>query len=495
MPDVYVPARRIRGTLTPDDTRVSLGVDGADEVLHGGLLPARSYMLRGGAGTGKTILGLHFLTAGAAVGDDCLFVAFEESAADIRSNAEALGFDLDGVEILDLSPDASEFLEEDQYSVFAPDEVEDASVTDRVVEAVERVDPDRVFVDPLTQLQYLSADDYQFRQEVAGLMSYLENRGATVLFTTQPTPDRPDDDLQYLCDGALSVARSEHGRSLTVLKFRGSDFRSGSHTLRIDGTGLSVFPKLVPGDHDGEISDERIGSGVEALDSLLGGGIERGSVTVVSGPSGVGKTTTGTHFLTQAVARGEGAAAFLFEETEASLRFRSEAIGLPVEEQTEAGDLSLEYVEPLSLSPDEFAGRVKAVVDDGARVVMIDGTAGYRLSLRGREDELVAELHALVRYLRNEGVTVVLAEEVRSVTGEFQPTSENISYLADNILFFRYLEVRGEIRKAVGVLKKRLGDFEPALRELRITGDGLWIGDPLEDLRGVLTGTPELDDD
>ncbi len=477
-------------------TRVSLGIDGADEVLHGGLLPARSYMLRGGAGTGKTIFGLHFLTAGVAAGENCLFVAFEEPADEIRENAATLGFDLADVEILDLSPDASKFLEEDQYSVFAPDEVDEESVTDQVVDAVERTDPDRVFIDPLTQLQYLSADDYQFRQEVAGLMSYLENRGATVLFTTQPTQSRPDDDLQYLCDGAISLARTENGRTLSVLKFRGSDFQSGTHTVVIDGGGLSVYPKLVPGDYDREFSIERVGSGVPELDSLLGGGIERGSVTVVSGPSGVGKTTTGTQFLTEAAQRGEYAAAFLFEETVESFRHRSRSIGLPVDDLVDDGSLRLEYIEPLTLSPDEFAHRVKtAVEDDGARVVMLDGTAGYRLSLRGREDDLVAELHALVRYLRNMGVTVILAEEVRSITGQFQPTSENISYLADNIVFLRYLEVRGEIRKSIGVLKKRLGDFEPTLRELHITGDGMWIGDPLDDLRGVLTGTPEWRDD
>ena len=482
--------------MSATDSRVSLGVDGADEVLHGGLLPARSYMLRGGAGTGKTILGIHYLTAGVDAGEDCLFVAFEEPAGDIHENAAALGFDLDGVEILDLSPDASRFLDEAQYSVFAPDEVDDESVTDRIVAAVEVTDPDRVFVDPLTQLQYLSPDDYQFRQEVAGLMSYLENRGATVLFTTQPTEARPDEDLQYLCDGAVALDRSETGRSLSVLKFRGSDFQSRSHTLRITGSGIEVYPRLVPGAYQSDFSVERVGSGIPELDSLLGGGIERGSVTVISGPSGVGKTTTGTHFLTEAARRGEHATAFLFEESESSLRHRSDAIGLPTEELVEDGDLTLEYVEPLSLSPDEFAHRVRETVEeDGAKVVMLDGTAGYRLSLRGQDDELVAELHALVRYLRNMGVTVVLAEEVRSVTGDFQPTSENISYLADNIVFLRYLEVSGEIRKAVGVLKKRLGDFEPSLRELSITDEGMLIGEPMEGLRGILTGTPELEDD
>jgi circadian clock protein KaiC len=379
--------------------------------------------------------------------------------------------------------------------VFAPADAEGETTTDRVVAAVERVDPDRVFVDPITQLQYLSTDEYQFRQEAAGLMSYLEDRGATTLFTTQPTSTRPDDDLQYICDGAVTLERGATGRTFRVVKFRGSGFRSGSHALRIDEGGVRVFPKLVPGEHDRSFDAERVGSGVAELDALLGGGIERGTVTVVSGPTGVGKSTTGTHFLVEAARRDERAVAYLFEETAASLRHRSSAIGLPVEELVADGSLGVEYVEPLALSSDEFAARVRRQVEEhDARVVMIDGTAGYRLSIRGDESDLVSELHALVRYLRNVGVTVVLVEETERVTGEFRATSRNISYLADNILFLRYLELGGEVRKAVGVLKKRLGPFEPTLRELRITGDGLRVGEPLDDLRGVLTGTPELVD-
>lgn len=475
---------------------MSTGIDGVDEVLDGGLLPGRAYMLRGEAGTGKTIFGYHFLTAGVAADESCLFVAFEESEENVRSNAARLGFDTGEIAVLDLSPDAEQFLDDEQYSVFAPDEVESESVTDQVVDAVERVDPDRVFVDPITQLQYLSADDFQFRQEVAGMMSYLGDRGATTVFTTQPTSTRPDDDLQYICDGAMTLERGPSGRTLSVAKFRGSGFREGRHGLRVGDDGLTVFQKLVPSDHDRTYESAQVGSGVPALDALLGGGLERGTVTVVSGPSGVGKSTTGAHFLAEAASGGDHAVAYLFEETEASFRHRSRAIGLPVDELVESGDLGVEYVDPLALSSSEFAHQVRTEVEEhDTRVVMIDGTSGYRLSIRGDDDALVSELHALVRYLRNVGVTVVLVAETMTITGEFSPTHENISYLADNILFLRYLEVRGEVRKAVGVLKKRLGPFEPALRELRITGEGLWIGDPLEDLRGVLTGTPELTDE
>lgn len=476
-----------------DDTpvRVSTGVVGLDEVLHGGLVGGRAYMVRGDAGTGKTILGYHFLTA---ADDDALYVALEESERDVTANAAGLGFDLSAVTILDLSPDPERFLGE-EYSVFEPDEVEHTDVVGRIADALEATDYDRVFVDPLSHLRHLSPSDYQFRQEVAAMMSYLKERGTTVLFTTQPTQQMPDDDLQFLADGAIELRRFERGRAISVAKFRGSDFQSGSHTLRISSDGIRVYPELLPEEHDREYTLETLSSGVDELDDLLGGGIERGTVTMITGPTGVGKTITATHFAQEAAARGEQAAIYLFEESRGSFFKRSEGVGIPVEGMTEEGTLAVEAVEPLALSTDEFAHLVRAEVEErGAGVVLIDGTAGYRLSLHADNEDLVRELHALCRYLRNMGVTVILTEEIAEITGQFFATSQHISYLADNILFLRYYEVRGEIHKAVGVLKKRLGDFEPALRELHITSDGLVLGEPLENLRGVLTGTPEWED-
>jgi circadian clock protein KaiC len=474
------------------DGRVTTGLPALDDVLDGGLPPRRAYMLRGDPGTGKTILGMHFLTAGDGAGEDALCVHFEESSEEIVANAEALGFDLSGVEFLDLSPEADVFTDDRTYAIFGPDEVEGGSVADRVTTAVEAVDPARVFVDPLTHLRHFAPDDYQFRRQVASLVAYLTDLGATVLFSTQPTATAPDDDLQFLADGALELRRGEKGRTLEVAKLRGSGFRSGEHTVRITEEGIRLFPRLVPATHDRPFDAETVPSNVAGLDALLGGGIERGTVTVVSGPSGVGKTTTGSVFMSAAAARGERSVIYMFEESAETFLHRSEAVGIPVGQMRERGTLAIEEVEPVSISPDEFAAMVRAEVEErDARVVMIDGISGYRLSIRGDEDELVRELHSLVRYLRNMGVTVVLVDDVPSVTGEFAATSTRISYLGDNILFMRYLEVDAELRKAIGVLKKRAGDFERRLREFAITGDGIRVGDPLQGLHGVLTGTPE----
>ena len=475
-----------------ESDRVSAGLSGLDEILNGGFISERTYTIRGDSGTGKTILGYHFLTQGVAEGETSLYFAFEETAKDITANAAGLGFDFEDVIIEDMSPSADQFLDDGTYTVFGPGEVEADSIVTQIGEAVDRHQPDRVFIDPLTLLRHLTPDEFQFKRTAASLMSYLKGRGTTTLFTTQSTENHTDEDLQYLADGSLTLRRAGEGRELAVEKFRGSGFRSGSHSLRIDsGRGLTVFPSLVPGDHDRPFAYERLSSGNEPLDRLMGGGLERGSITLLSGPSGVGKSTTATAFARAAAERDERAAAYLFEESENSFLHRSDAIGMGVSALRETDHFAVNEIEPLTISADEFAHKVRTDVEDrDTEFVLLDGTAGYRLALQDPESELRKELHALCRYLRNMGVTVILTDEIGSVTGTFQASDSQVSYLADNVLFIRYIEVSGEIQKAIGVLKKRFGPFESTLRQFRIDGDGIQVGETLSDLRGVLTGTP-----
>jgi circadian clock protein KaiC len=306
-------------------------------------------------------------------------------------------------------------------------------------------------------------------------------------------------DLQYLGNVTVEIERTTEHRPLEVTKYRGSEVAEGRHTFRIrGGTGARVYPKLVPGDYYRETSREPLSSGIDNLDRLLGGGIERGSITIISWPSGVGKTTTATAFLTAAAERGDRGMAFLFEELRADYLYRSAQLGMDVEGHVDEGLLNVAAIESLTQSPDEFAHDVRRAVEErDVEFVVIDGVAGYRLGLRSDDsaEQLTRELHALCRYLKRMGVTVVLIEEVSSITGEFVATSKNISYIADNLVFLRYLEVEGEIDKALGVLKKRFGAFEQSLRELEIDGDGLHVGDTLADYRGLLSGTPTLDEE
>jgi len=350
-----------------------------------------------------------------------------------------------------------------------------------------------VVVDPLTQLRFLLSDDYQFRKQVVGFMRFLKDRGATVLFTVQNTRSLPTDDLEFITDGTVRLDAGAYGKTVSVPKFRGSSTQSGDHAYRITDAGMEVFPALQPGTRDEELAFEQVSSGIPEVDELLHGGIERGTVTIVSGPTGVGKTTLSTQFMKEAAGRGERSVIYLFEENRETFLARSRAVNIPVDEMLAKGTLQVTEVEALERSPQEFARMVRdEVEEEGADIVMIDGISGYRLTLRGEKEQMLQQMHALGRYLKNAGVTGLFIDETRNVTGEFRATMENISYLADNILFLRHLEVDGELRKAIGVLKKRTSDFERTIREFKITEHGISVGEPMSGLRGILSGTPEV---
>jgi circadian clock protein KaiC len=469
--------------------RLSAGIAGLDEILHGGFVPGRAYLVRGGPGAGKTTLGLHFLTSGASNGETSLFITLEEPEDHIRKNAANLGFDLQGVAFLDLSPTAEFFAKTETYDIFSPAEVEREPTTKRIVDKLTALKPRRVFLDPMTQFRYLASDLYQFRKQVLSFLRLLVDQGATVLFTSEGSEESPDDDLQFMSDGVLDLRHGPHGRTITVNKFRGSDFASGHHTMRITAQGVEVFPRLVPGVRR-DFKQDVMPSGVPELDELLHGGLERGTVTILTGPSGVGKTTLGLQFMKEAAGRGERSVVYTFEEEVEIMLARCDGVGIPARAMIEKRTLAVVKVEPIQHTPDEFARLVRAEVErNNTRVVMIDSTAGYQLSLRG--ENLTAHLHALTKYLQNMGVVVLLITEIQDVVGNFRVTDLGISYLADNVVFLRFLEINGELRKAIGVLKKRMSNFEKTLREFEITRYGIKVGKPLAGLRGILLGRPE----
>lgn len=471
--------------------RVPIGVPGLDEILRGGLIPHRSYMVRGGAGSGKTILGAHFLSWAAERGEPTLLITFGESEGQLRRNAERLGFRTEGFSFLDLSPDSSYFAQTQEYDIFPPSEVEHEPISKRIREEVSNRKPSRVFVDGLTQLRHLTATPFQFRKEALSFLRFLSELGATVLFSSESN-EGPDEDLQFIADAVIQLEFTHSGRFVSVTKFRGSDFRAGRHTLRLGDSGMTVFPRLLPEDYGLDIVPECIPFGVPELDALTGGGLERGAITIITGASGVGKTTLGMQFLAHAARSGERCVAYIFEERRDSLIRRSQAVGIAVRDLIAEDRLAIVPVEPLRFTADEFALMVRKEVEQRkANVVMIDSVSGYSLSLH--DENLVTHLHALAKYLQNMGVAVLLINEVEAVIGDFRVTDVGVSYMADNIIFLRYLELNGQIAKAIGVLKKRLGDFEKTLRELTITSRGVQLGPKLSGLRGILRGIPVWD--
>ena len=472
------------------DARLSTGVSGLDEILHGGLQPGRTYLVSGGPGCGKSILGLHFLIIGAAADEKTLYISLEESKEHIRQNTESLGFDLENVVFLDLSPTSEFFTEMQSYDLFSPAEVEREPISQQIMEQVKTLRPQRIFLDGMTQFRYLTNDPFQFRKQVLSFLRFLSEQGSTVLFSSEASPDTPDADLRFMSDGIIELRSGQDGRTVSITKFRGSGFRKGRHSMRLDSTGMQVFPRLVPASYRREFPADVVNSGVPELDELLHGGLERGTVTIISGPSGVGKTTLGLQFMKEAAERGKRSVVYTFEEGVGSILKRCEGISLPIGHMMEKGSLSIIPVEPLLYSPDEFAALARQEIEShDTGIAMIDSTAGYALSFQ--DQDIGSHLHALCKFMTNMGTTVILINEVEMVTGDFRATEIGISYLADNIIFLRYVEVEGQMRKTIGVLKKRLSDFEKSLHEFEITRSGLKVKKPLTGLQGILSGAPE----
>lgn len=477
--------------------RRSSGIKGLDTVLRGGYLPQRSYLVSGAPGTGKTILGLHFLDAGLDGGETPLLITFSETGASLTRNLETLGFSFERIHLLDLTAPVELFSEAQGHDLLSPAETEREPVLRRIADVVEELEPHRVFVDGLNGLRYYAAGGDDFLRSVQAFLQFVTARGATVLLTSEPAVSTHSEDLEHLVDGSLTLSLTHKTRKVSVSKFRGSGFSGGEHTLRITDRGISVFPTLTA---KKELPDRRtvqIPFGIDSLDQKLHGGIEPGTVTLLTGPPGVGKTTLGMQFVRSAAVLGERCVVYSFDEEPALIRERCAAVGLDLEELRDSGILTIEKVEPLEFSAEEFADWVKhAVEEGGARCIMVDSLSGYSLSIA--DDKPIPSLHALSKYLTSAGVSLVIAEEMSAITGDFRPTESRISYLSDNIIFLRYIERFNEttesveLHKILGVLKKRLSDFDKGLHAFDITSEGIRVGGRPLGSRSLLGGPHPL---
>jgi circadian clock protein KaiC len=293
----------------------------------------------------------------------------------------------------------------------------------------------------------------------------------------------------------LEVLQRSYGitrRRLEVLKIRASSFREGYHDYVIEKGGVVVFPRLVSGEHRGNSPmTENLPSGVKELDEMFNGGVQRGTSTLILGPTGSGKSTLCTQFIVQAAKRGERSAVFTFDETRQSFRIRSRGLGMDVDPYLDQDLLHLEQVDPAELSPGEFVYRIRRGVEEKRwRIVVIDSLNGL-LNSMSEEEGLTVQLHELLSYLNEVGVASFLVLAQHGLVGSMASPTD-VSYLADNVLLLRYFEASGEVRQAVSVMKRRSGPHERSIREMRFTSGKLVVGEPLKNFTGVLTGTPEF---
>lgn len=477
--------------------RLQSGIDGLDDILHGGFPQGHLYLIEGDPGTGKTTMGLQFLLEGVRKGEKALYITLSESRAELEEVAKSHGWSLDGIEIFEMIPPDDDLTPESQYTVFHPSEVELAATVGAILSKVEQAAPQRLVFDSLAEIRMLARDPLRYRRQIMALKRKVSGGNITVLMLDDRTSGRDELQLQSIAHGVVSLQSlgREYGvirRRIVTHKLRGSAFREGYHDYVIRTGGLSIFPRLIAAEHKPGFVRKPVPSGLQELDNLLAGGIDTGTSSLLIGPAGCGKSTIAFRYACSAADRGEKAMVFTFDESIATVLDRARNLGMKPDALMDDGALTVQQVDPAELSPGEFVAEIRSLVNhQNLRLLVIDSMNGL-LNAMPDEQYLAMQLHELFSYLGQQGIATIITLAQAGVIGSSMHSPVDVSYLADTIILFRYFERAGQIRKAISVVKKRSGSHERSIRELFLQDGQVRVGKPLAEFEGVLTGVPTL---
>ena len=472
------------------------GVPGLDEILRGGLPENRLYLLKGSPGVGKTTVALQFLLEGLRLGQNGLYITLSETRDEISAVARSHGWDIDRLGIFELSALEQQLAQETQNTVFHPSEIELSRTTDILLARIEREKPARLVIDSLSELRLLSDTALRYRRQMLSLKQFLAGREITTVLLDDHADGGGDLHVQSIAHGVLTIEQieSDYGaerRRMKINKLRGVNFVGGFHDAVIVRGGLTVFPRLVAAEHRIEVEPECIPTGVPEFDALVGGGLERGTSCLLLGPAGTGKSTLAIQFSLAAARRGERALLCLFDESPHTLLTRTDSLGMSLREHIRSGLVEILQVDPAERAPGEFVHMIKErVLHRQIRCVLIDSLNGY-LHAMSEARFLNIQLHELLAFLGNQGVITTMTVTQHGIVGQMS-SPVDLTYLADTVMLLRYFEQDGRIRKAISVVKKRIGRHEDTIRELKLDSSGVRVGKPLVDFRGVLTGVPSF---
>lgn len=484
--------------------KLSVGVNGLNEVLNGGLTPERLYLIEGMPGSGKTTIALQFLIEGVLNKEPVLYITLSETESELHAVAASHGWSLDGIHIHEVITSEDLLDPAQQHTMFHPSEVELGDTTRNISAMVEAIKPRRVVIDSLSELRLLAGNPLRYRRQILAYKQFFSRRACTVLMLDD-RPDTHDMQIRSIAHGVIGLDQtdSDYGigrRRLRVIKYRGVPSRDGYHDYKIKHGGVVVFPRLVAAATRTLSPRRQISTGVAALDTQFGGGIDVGTSTMIGGPPGTGKSTLATQIMAACLNRGENAAMFIFEESLNVLLNRSEGIGIDLRGALDGGRVTIQQIDPAEMTPGEFTAQVcTAVEKQDIKLIVIDSLNGY-LNAMPNDRFLTLHLHELLSYLAQRGVTTLIVGVHQGILGGNTSSAIDASYLADNVLLLRHFEFNGEVRQAISVFKKRGGLHERSIREYSISSEGIHVGQMLQNFHGVLTGVPtfegqQLDDE
>ena len=480
--------------MTTLSEKADFGIEGLDDITAGGLARGRLFLLEGSPGTGKTTIATQFLIAGAAAGERALYITLSETEDEFRNGAQSHGWSLEGIDIFELVPPESLLDDQQQQSLLYSSDLELGETTKRIFEAFEKVKPQRVVLDSLSEIRLLAQSSLRYRRQILALKHYFSRSGATVLMLDDLSGESNDRTMHSVAHGVIRLEElsPEYGaerRRLKVIKYRGQRYRGGFHDFVIKTGGIRIFPRLVSAEHRSDFKREVLATQSPELNALLGGGVERGSSVLILGPAGTGKSLLCLQFIAAAVKRGERTGLFVFDEELGLLFARAKSLGIDLEAMRRGGHLIVEQMDAAELSPGEFTHRVRASVDrEDVRTVVIDSLNGYQAAMP-EEQFLILHLHELLQYLNRRGVATFLTVAQHGMMGDMKQPID-VTYLADTVIMLRYFEAFGRVRRAISVIKKRTGSHEDTIRELQIDSRGMTVGPPLAEFQGVLRGVP-----
>ncbi len=479
-----------------NEDKAHTGIEGLDDVLAGGLHRNRLYLVEGHPGTGKTTLALQFLLEGRDRGERVLYFTLAETAEELRHSAESHGWSLDGVEIFEVISAEALLDESQRQSLLYSSDLELGETTKSIFAKMDEFKPARVEIDSLSEIRLLAQSSLRYRRQVLAMKHRFSQQGATVLLLDDMTSEALDKTVHSVAHGVIKLEElaPDYGaerRRLRIVKYRGQRYRGGFHDFNIHEGGIMLFPALVAAEHRIGFGRDKVGSGIETFDELLGGGLERGTSALVLGPAGSGKTLLTLSFIFAALRRGERAAIFAFDEDIGLLAARANSMGMDLAQHTQSGQLVLQQIDAAEHSPGEFAQCVRDSVEKHkATCVLIDSLNGYQLSMP-EERYLILHMHELLTHLNRSGIVTFLTVAQHGLVGSDMQSPVDLTYLSDTVILLRYFEAMGRVRRAVSVIKKRDGFHENAIREFLISSQGVQVGAALEAFQGVLRGIPE----